>query len=392
MKSLKTYLILVSAALVAYLVAVYNRPEAVNWTVTLQRKHTIPFGTYVLHQQLSSTFSADGFITIRKPAYNFLSDNKPAEGNYLIIASELSEFDKNDFAKLRSFAAAGNTVLIAAFGFGKTLGDSLKLEVSPAYTKYNNGLATFTNPRLKPEKPFKFDKGIAGQYFSSFDTARAIVLGTNGHTSANLLYYPVKKGGIVLCPNPQVFSNYSLLKTGFRGYAEGILSYLDPDKQLIFDEYYLLGRSGNESPLRVLMQYPQLKWAYYLSLITLIVYILYGIKRRQRIIPVIEPLQNTSLDFANVIGQVYYQQKDHQNLALKKFSYLWEHVRSRYRVSTALMDDEFAEIVSKKSGAEKTLITRLARQSGSLQHNQRITPQQLTGINKDIEEFYKQTQ
>ncbi len=388
MKSLKLYIALVTVALLVYLVAVYNRPLPVNWDVTLNKKDKLPFGSYLFYNFLKNDYSKGKIATVRKPFYNVILENKPNYANYIILAVS-ADITKTDITKIKQFAANGNIVLLAAFDYGKFLEKDLKIKIASDINKSDIDKINFVNKILKNPKPFVFNKGIANQYFSKFDTSKAMVLGKNAYNSANLLYYPIKKGGIILCPNPQVFGNYSILKPNQIAYAEGIISYLNPNHKIIYDEFYLLGRGGDISPFRVLMSYKSLKWAYYLTLISLLVYIIYEIKRRQRIIPVIEPLKNTTLEFAKVIGQVYYQQKNHQNLAEKKLTYLWEFVRSKYKLTTGKMDEEFIEMLINKSGVERSLILEIIKEHNNLKNTKQITDIQLIEISKNIEKFYK---
>lgn len=46
------------------------------------------------------------------------------------------------------------------------------------------------------------------------------------------------------------------------------------------------------------------------------------LKRKQRIIPVIRPLENSSIDFARTVGGLYYEYKDYYDLITKKIELL----------------------------------------------------------------------
>src|SRR5579871_5141807 len=84
-----------------------------------------------------------------------------------------------------------------------------------------------------------------------------------------------------------------------------------------------------------------LKWAYRIALITVIIFVFFEIKRRQRIIPVIEPLRNSTLDFVRTVGGVYFHQHNNKNIAEKKIQYFFEFIRSHFYLSTVYLDDEF---------------------------------------------------
>lgn len=57
----------------AYVALEYNRPKPIDWTPTLVNKDRIPYGTYVLYDQLSRLLGTDSVATSRLPIYNQLT-------------------------------------------------------------------------------------------------------------------------------------------------------------------------------------------------------------------------------------------------------------------------------------------------------------------------------
>jgi hypothetical protein len=114
-------------------------------------------------------------------------------------------------------------------------------------------------------------------------------------------------------------------------------------------------------------------------------------KRRQRIIPVIEPVANTTVDFVTVIGQVYYEQHDNSNIAQKKVGYFLEYIRTRYLLKTNLHDTVFMETLAKKSGAQIMLIQAIFYQVALIQNGQKVDNDDLITLNQNIEQFYFQS-
>jgi hypothetical protein len=136
----------------------------------------------------------------------------------------------------------------------------------------------------------------------------------------------------------------------------------------------------------------ELRWAYYIALFSLVAFILFEIKRRQRIIPVIERLKNTSVEFAEVVGRVYYQQRNNRDIAEKKVSYLLEYIRTKYRLKTLDLDQEFNASLIKISSVSADIIDELLEEITYLKAGQMVKDQQLIRLNKLIEQFYKQDQ
>ena len=147
---------------------------------------------------------------------------------------------------------------------------------------------------------------------------------------------------------PQAFSNYYLLKNN-KDYAAGVLSYLD-DHNLYYDNYKKSGRVVIDSPMRFVLNQEALKWAYYLSVVGTLIFVLFRAKREQRIIPVITPLENSSVEFARTVGALYYQNKDYGNLVAKKIQFFLADLRQRYFLDTTSLNEKTITHLAAKSG------------------------------------------
>ncbi len=89
-------------------------------------------------------------------------------------------------------------------------------------------------------------------------------------------------------------------------------------KEIIWDEYYRYSHNNrNFSAFSYILGNDSLRLAFWLLLLLFLLIYLFESKRRQRQVPVITPLRNTSLDFVRTIGRLYYQRRDNHNLATK---------------------------------------------------------------------------
>jgi hypothetical protein len=119
----------------------------------------------------------------------------------------------------------------------------------------------------------------------------------------------------------------------------------------------------------------------------LLLLVLFMAKREQRIIKVIKPLKNTSIEFTRTIGDLYFQHKDFTNIITKKITYFMELVRSRYHLSTQILDEEFITKLAHKSGNDldktKKLIDNINHLRGKSLHNEA----DLIELNKKTQDF-----
>jgi hypothetical protein len=183
-----------------------------------------------------------------------------------------------------------------------------------------------------------------------------------------------------------VYTNYNMLAGRNIAYIERTLSYL-PVQPVYWDEFYKGNIRDLQTPFRFLVVTPPLRWSLYLALVALLLFMAFEAKRRQRIIPVIKPLANTTLEFTQTIGRLYYQHRDHKNIAEKKITYFLDHLRSQYYVQTGEFNDDLYARLHAKTGRTLAEITALFGLVASIRQQEVVTEAQLLGLHRSIEKF-----
>lgn len=387
MRDFKIYFWGATILLVVYLVAQYNKPSSINWKPTLYYNDKIPFGTYVLYRQLPDIYPNAKISNTNLNLYDLFHDKDFNNSNYFIVSTSIN-LSKLDYKELVKYIEAGNSAFISTFNWQGVLADTLDISTG---VEFKAAGLNFTNDKLKQSYDYRFDKEIGNEYFSSFDTAHAVVLAKNNAGKSTLLNFKFGKGNLYLCANPEVFTNFNLLTSQGADYAAKVLSYIPPKPTIYWDEYQNGDIEEEMSPMRVFLSHPSLQWAYYISLFSLVIFIFYEMKRRQRIIPIIEPLKNSTVDFVNVVGQVYYEQRNNQNIAEKKILYFLEYLRTQYYLKTSPLDREFAERLSQKTGVEFSFAKELVTHMAYVAAQRNVSDQELIQLNQLIEQFYTQS-
>ena len=178
-----------------------------------------------------------------------------------------------------------------------------------------------------------------------------------------------------------------MLKKDNKKYAAAIVSYL-PDDAIFYDSRNKKRTELGDSPLRFVLSQPALKWAWILGLISLLIFILFNAKRKQRIVKVIKPLENSTIAFTKTIGNLYYETKDHNNLIDKKITYFLESIRRKYYLDTQLLDDKFVKNLAVKSGKDLIKTQKTMNLIVHLKAKQLCNEDDLKNLNKTIEDFY----
>jgi hypothetical protein len=161
-------------------------------------------------------------------------------------------------------------------------------------------------------------------------------------TYLNFVLVNYGEGRFLLHTTPIAFSNYSLLRTDARLYAERVLSFLS-EGNIYWDASSRIpesvGRTRNntndsEEPgiLTYILKQRSLAWAWYLLIGTSLLWVAFRAKRRQRVIPVLKPNENASSEFIGTIADMHFQEKSYRSISVQAFRHFLQHLRDRYGI------------------------------------------------------------
>jgi hypothetical protein len=230
----------------------------------------------------------------------------------------------------------------------------------------------------------------AGEEYEDYINTKPEILGY-ASGNANFVRYEVGEGHITLHAAPLVMSNYFLLQDNNIDYLAGIWNTLPEDVSNIYWNSYL-NRSAEDSSFAILWKNPPTRWALWLSIITLSLYVLLEVKRRQKPIPIVKAPENTSVSFVETVGRLYYNKGNHRNLAEKMVQHFLEHVRLNYYMNTSQVNDVFAQQLARKSGLPPEICTHLVEMIHEVRLGQtKIDEAYLYHLNNTIQRFHKKT-
>lgn len=400
MRHLKLYLLPV-ICLCLIVLAEWLTPPPINWFPSFSAADKIPYGTYVSYRLMSRLFPDTDIRAVQITPYELLHAESFERTTYVFINDSFAP-DPVETAALIEFVEAGNHVFIAADMISGPLADSLRIETTFNFVRPESALLEetaaltgiinadstiidFVNPALK-SGGYRYKKGTVSHYFEAYDSSGVVILGVNNHRQVNYLKMPRGAGVFWLNAVPHAFTNYNVLDPVNRGYLERATAYLPADHDILWDEHHKSGRREVRTPLRYVLSRPALRWAYSLTLFTVVLFILFEGKRRRRAIPVLKPLPNDTLEFVDTTGRLYYQRRNHQNIIQKKFTYFQEHLRTHYAL---LIPAETTEVwfdrAAEKTGRPAALLKEICDAAGQ----SHPTDQGLLRFNRLIEQFHE---
>ncbi len=491
------YLVGLLALFGAYVALEYYRPKPIDWRPTLINKDKIPYGTYVLYDQLPRLLGTDSVETSRLPIYNQLtglgldvtdalaqaetirvetreasdddSDTTTTEtpastdteetlasqepdaaateareeeapdevseeagademdeaaensseddeddasnslavpvsdvrANYLFVNTTFAA-GKADARALMDFADKGNSVFIVAEQFGdstalflRELGIRTRTVKLPVHAGpqglpvLDSVTARFTNPAFAGPR-YRLPGADANVRFvvDSGKVGQALAVDADGRPLLVRLRHG--RGYVYFCSVPIAFTNQFMLRPATEQFAATALSYL-PARRTWWDEYQKQGRVGNQSLMRIVDGSEALNTAFYVLLTGGLLFVFVEARRRQRIIPTLKALPNTTLQFTRTVANLYRHGSSHALIAEKKVGLFRDYLRTRFQeTSPDFADADFRERLSQKAGMPPPRVDELLRIVNFARTAPQMTDQQLLLLSKALSDFKKE--
>lgn len=447
-KNIKILIFFLVLVLVLIVFADSNKSKPINWKQTYGINDKIPFGLKVFNEESKGLFKNQNLEKFSETPYEFFYDTNPYESdstyyvnpppvvdtisyddtsdtiasqvidtlsidaNYnettvdttyyedqtivenvtvktskkgtIFSISDFYKFDERSTEELLYFVEEGNTVFISSTTMSDALRDSLNFDIMLR----NHIEKTLKSTLVNSNTNFEFDKGASDYYFSKFDKKTTTILGNihdEKYTLPNFIAIKYGEGKFILHLQPIAFTNYYLLKNNYK-YIESVCSHID-SKTIYWSVEGVEGSSISDSPLRFIFSQPALKWAWYLGLFGIIIFIFFNAKRRQRIIPINEPVKNTTVEFAKTIGNLYFIEKNHKDIAEKKIVYFLEKIRKDYYLDTTVLDETFMNRLHQKTSKEKADIVKVINKINYIKNSSSLTEKDLVELNTLIEKL-----
>lgn len=412
-------------------------PGEVDWSHNFYNTKTSPYGTYITYELLEDVFDKKKIKSTRLPIYNNLKkgmgeyfvyddlrndsdDYSEYEDTYIeelsdedksIISQEKKDptewyneiddiadttsyifintrfhIDKLDMEYMLDFVGIGNNVFISGEIFDRNLIDTLGIKSVNAYLKADTAFTLVDYP----QKEYNFGR-VYSKISLNMDSCqlpyRKLALNKNGE----IVFVQIKygKGNIYLHAIPSAFANVNMLQTEKYDFGFRSLSYLPHNSKILWDEYQKQGSPGEGGSFQEMMKSPPLKLALYIILGGFLLFMIFRAKRIQRVIPVINPPVNSSLEFLDTISNLYYQKKDFKTIAVKRHAYFLDFIRKHFYMSTENTDGEFINVLSGKSGVEKEKLNELFILYKDLYILPYVSNDVFLKYNSLLEEFYR---
>ncbi len=407
-----------------YLLNMGKKPEF-TWIPTYSKYDKQPFGAFVLDKMLDASLKQT-YTHSYKSVYRLLNEEYLENQNLLILTNSF-DLPEEDIKDLLAYVEKGNKVLIAASYFSYDLMDTLHLSYNRS--GYLGNIVDPLNIRksMKPVYFFRTENQITSYefpyvtmdgYFDPFIPAEATALndsvpmedkqsediresdlsgGVSGPDSVVredlppvtvlaedeferplLLKYPVGKGYLLLSSTPKMFTNYGVLDSVNSGFVWQTMGYLQ-DQPLMRTENLQRGTDQSTSPLRYILSNRALRWGLYVALLTVVLFMIFTAKRKQKVIPVIKAPENKMLSFVRSIASLYLRKNNNADMVRKKYVYWADRMKQQYGVDliNSEHDREFCISFAAKTGRDPDQIIELLGRLDSIHPDNYVTDEEM---------------
>lgn len=193
------------------------------------------------------------------------------------------------------------------------------------------------------------------------------------------------KGKMLVHCYPRIFTNLGSLDSKiFASHLNFILSRFNGiEKVVILREHELI--AGQKSKFSVLLRNKSLKAAYFISLSGVLLYLLFGLKRRMRPVEIIARKENTTLQYVDILSRMYQNQHKPYKLIKQMKKNFDEYVLHHYHLSSGQL--QFIESLSKKSKVDYNLVQSIYSDFERLESERNIEEIKLITLHNKIEKF-----
>ncbi len=367
----------------------------------------LPFGAYVTYHRISQIFSDYRILQFDQPFDSLNSyvntDLQKGYSLYFLITKSLL-LNSADVTGLLDYVKSGNDLFLSTDFIDQKLTRQLKINIDRNAETLSRVNGLMKDSWVSMDYGLKIRGARYGyfyypflNYFTDYPQDYSRLLGVNENNQPNFILFFLGKGRLYLHLAPKAFSNYFLLTKKNNQYLEDVFSYLQlSPKRVFWDDYYnhlsahrisSTGKNNNFSSLQVIMQHPGLRWSFWIILTMIVLYILTQMKRKQKMIPIINTPVNATGDFVQSISRLYYQNKNNKQIAEKMIGYFYESLRNKYFINIPAHDERFLQQLLEKSEGSSEDMNTLVGLIEMIHAQEKISDEELTELNKQIEKF-----
>lgn len=408
--------IVIFILLAALVFFIMTRPKECDhdWNVTYDLNSKEAYGLYILKTMLQS--HASEFTIMTEDLKSYILKNPDANLTYINLGAYL-RFDSTQTSELLSYVKDGNDAFLGFENFS----DDFKSQIEDSFMinsdfglffdypslNLNSILHNFTSKSMFQDscyyhtyKVCKNDSVVwPWNYFNdrffcqNQNIIKPLCFFDNYYVDGIQIQYG--KGQLVLFLNPICLSNYYYDTPMGRRFVENLLSSIQTNK-ILWDNnssFYIKRKSNSndKSPLATILQYPSLRWAWYLTLITIVSLLVFGSRLKQAAKQIIINEHNTRLRFLETLAGIFRQSKNNKTAAMYRLNYFQYFIKNNANISDFSWNESICNKIQHKTAVDHDVIHAIISHGQFIIRQQEINSEELLMLEKYLQQFYYQS-
>ncbi|WP_075603864.1 DUF4350 domain-containing protein [Saccharicrinis aurantiacus] len=385
MKIPKQYYIWLSVGFILMGIFEFYKKEELNWKATLSSRDKIPYGTSILYEMAKTGLWQDSLTRINQTFFEYAKEDS-TDYSLVYMAPGIG-FDEQSTESLLKHLNAGNTIMLVSEQMPYQLMDTLGIRKEYAYENHTVKQLKLSDSNIVFTDTLNKIKAYNNHYyFIVADSVKNVkVLGTI-NDKPNFIEAQFSNGTILMHLSPLVFTNYYFAHGYNYQYVNGVFSKM-PDAPIVWDDFLNNGSFSSQSELRYVLSSAPMRYAFYLLTFVFVIFFSLFWRRKQELIPVINPPENASIAFLSTLTNLYLSNKNNGTIAQYVVRNLRIKTKRKYLIQWNRPTLQVKDQLMKKTGKSEVEVDKLLQQINIAKSGTNISQEQLIEINKTIEKF-----
>ena len=377
----RTIALVVALLFVAILTGWYIRfrpSNPIHWSKGYSSYTKNPYDLWLTHELFGELLGQDTLYTIHQSLDSLLPTiEDPANSSYLCLGRQ-TYYSVSDRWALTDFMSGGGTLFLAMENWNfiydllqddegnwlvglKSLPDTARRWplILPRRDSTNVLDTLYFEPKNLDTTDLFRSTFLISDSISGVTDTLAWTVDASGQKYPVMIQIEYGNGKIILEHSPLYFTNFFMRETEGKIHLEYLASRL-PEGPVYWDEHSKLPMVAStpkaKSYLDYIMKHLALRWAWYLLLIGSLIYVITQVRRQIRSMPVHKNVENTSIQYAQTLGDLYHSTNDHLTWIKIRTELFWQHLRHTLNIHLSPNSVKFTREVALRSGIPQSEI------------------------------------
>lgn len=407
---------LVLLSLVGLLYFINRDGNKYKWNRTYRLGENEPYDLSIFYETIKTEYGGQfDEIKDNESLTDNTKDINPGNADIYMFVGRNCYLTADEAAVLKDHVFEGGTAFISAAGMPEALLDAFPLlkNTETEVNDYDSFPVVFRHKQANPSRVvfYHYNRLIPESRgwltFQSFtkpeetdfspgseDPTGLAIVSANPQKGPDFICIYHGSGKLFLHANPVMFGNvYQTLPYG-RAYLSNVLRHL-PGNRVVFDRGAGFPKkdavtSENSNMLDFIKGEPALWYAWQLLLVSVVLFLVFAGRRKQRGIPVIEPPANHTMAFVDAIGRFYKNEKQNALVYQREWNQFVSFLQQQFRFRLKSLNEEELKKLSDKTGVSIKTIEHVVSVHEKYRHHESLSAAELTETNKAIGRFYQE--